>query len=145
TPITDSVSMDRFRGVRVFDISDKTKPRLVTNVQTCRGSHTNTLVEDPNDRDNIYVYVSGYSAIRSSKEVANCQDAPSGDSASARFRIEVIKVPLKNPEQSKVVNSPHLLADLTGRTVHAPPPSDTGGRGGRGGGRGGRGGVADTS
>ena len=134
TPITDSVSMDRFRGVRVFDITDMAKPRLVMNVQTCRGSHTNTIVTDPNDKDNIYIYVSGYSAIRSSKEVPNCQDGPSGDSASARFRIEVIKVPLKNPEQSKVVNSPHLLADLTGRTVHAPPPSDTGARGGRGGG-----------
>ena len=136
TPITDSVSMDRFRGVRVFDISNKASPRLITNVQTCRGSHTNSLVQDPGDKDNIYVYVSGYSAVRSSKELANCQDAPAGDSSSARFRIEIIKVPLKNPERAAVVNSPHLLADLAGRTVHAPPPSDTGARGGRGGGRG---------
>ncbi len=133
TPITDTVSMDRFRGVRIFDISDKAKPRLVTNVQTCRGSHTNSLVENPDDRNSIFIYVSGYSAVRSSKELAGCQDAPAGDSASARFRIEVIKVPLKNPERSTVVNSPHLLADLEGRTVHAPPPSDTGARGGRGG------------
>jgi len=140
TPITDSVSLDRFRGVRIFDIADKANPRLVMNVQTCRGSHTNTLVQDPNDKDNIYVYVSGYSAIRSSKELAGCQDGAPGDPMSARFRIEVIKVPLKNPERSAVVNSPHLLADLTGRTVHAPPPSDTGGRGGRAGG-GGRGGA----
>ena len=147
-PITDSVSMDRFRGVRIFDISDKTKPRMIMNVQTCRGSHTNTIVQDPNDKDNIYIYVSGYSAVRSSKELANCQDAPAGDSTSARFRIEVIKVPLKNPDRSAVVNSPHLLADLRGRTVHAPPPTDTGGRGGRGGrggGRGGRGGAADST
>ncbi|HEY9229108.1 MAG TPA: hypothetical protein VIP11_20825, partial [Gemmatimonadaceae bacterium] len=107
-PITDSVSMDRFRGVRIFDISDKSKPRLIMNVQTCRGSHTNTLVQDPSDKNSIYVYVSGYSAVRSSKELANCQDAPAGDSASARFRIEVIKVPLNNPERSAVVNSPHL-------------------------------------
>lgn len=128
TPITDSVSTERFRGVRIFDISDKAKPRLVTNVQTCRGSHTNTLVQDPDDKNNIYVYVSGYSSIRSPRELAGCQDAPAGDSASARFRIEVIKVPLKNPERSAVVNSPHLLADLSGRTVHAPPPSDTGAR-----------------
>ncbi len=128
TPVTDSVSTERFRGVRIFDISDKAKPRLVTNVQTCRGSHTNTLVQDPSDKNNIYVYVSGYSSIRSPRELAGCQDAPAGDSASARFRIEVIKVPLKNPERSAVVNSPHLLADLSGRTVHAPPPSDTGAR-----------------
>ncbi|MBY0491647.1 MAG: hypothetical protein K2R93_17545 [Gemmatimonadaceae bacterium] len=142
TPITDTVSMERFRGVRIFDISDKSKPRLVTNVQTCRGSHTNSLVQDPNDKNNIYVYVSGYSSVRSSKELAGCQDAPAGDSASARFRIEVIKVPLKNPEKAAVVNSPHLLADLSGRTVHAPPPSDTGARGGRGGpGGAGRGGA----
>jgi len=133
TPITDTVSMDRFRGVRIFDISDKANPRLITNVQTCRGSHTNSLVQNPDDKSSIYIYVSGYSAIRSSKEVAGCVDAPAGDSASARFRIEVIKVPLKNPERAAVVNSPHLLADLSGRTVHAPPPSDTGARGGRGG------------
>lgn len=132
TPITDTVSMDRFRGVRIFDISDKSNPRLITNVQTCRGSHTNSIVEDPADKSSIYIYVSGYSRIRSSQELANCQDAPAGDSASARFRIEVIKVPLKNPERAAVVNSPHLLADLQGRTVHAPPATDTGGR--RGGG-----------
>lgn len=146
TPITDSVSLERFRGVRIFDISDKSKPRLITNVQTCRGSHTNSLVQDPADKNNIYVYVSGYSSVRSSKELAGCVDAPAGDSASARFRIEVIKVPLKNPERAAVVNSPHLLADLSGRTVHAPPATDTGGRGGRGGAAGaagaGRGGAA---
>ncbi len=133
TPITDTVSLERFRGVRIYDIADKAKPRLITNVQTCRGSHTNSLVQDPNDKNNIFIYVSGYSSVRSPKELAGCQDAPAGDSASARFRIEVIKVPLKNPERAAVVNSPHLLADLAGRTVHAPPPTDTGARGGRGG------------
>lgn len=112
TPITDSVSMDRFRGIRIFDISNIAQPKLVTNVQTCRGSHTNTVVQDPRDRDNIYIYVSGYSAIRSPKELANCQDGAPGDTAGARFRIEIIKVPLKSPEKSAVVNSPHLLADL---------------------------------
>jgi hypothetical protein len=142
TNIADTVSLDRFRGIRVIDISDKAHPRLVTNIQTCRGSHTNTIVSDPHDRDNVYVYVSGYSAVRSATELAGCLTAPAGDSLSAQFRIEVIKVPLAHPERAKVVNSPHLLADLSGRTVHAPPPSDTGargGRGGRGGGRGGRG------
>jgi hypothetical protein len=138
TNITDTVSMERFRGVRIFDISDIAHPKLVTNVQTCRGSHTHTLVTDPRDKDNIYVYVSGYAGVRSATEVAGCTNAPAGDSSSAQFRIEVIKVPLAHPEQAKVVNSPHLLADLRGRTVHAPPPSDTGARGGRGG-RGGRG------
>jgi len=139
TNITDTVSMDRFRGVRIIDISDMAHPKVVTNVQTCRGSHTHTLVTDPRDRDNIYVYVSGYAGVRSATEVSGCMNAPAGDSSSAQFRIEVIKVPLAHPEQAKVVNSPHLLADLRGRTVHAPPPSDTGARGGRGFGRGGRG------
>jgi hypothetical protein len=137
TTVTDTVSMDRFRGIRVVDISDKAHPRLVTNIQTCRGSHTNTIVSDPRDKDNVYVYVSGYSSVRSATEVPGCMTAPAGDSLSAQFRIEVIKVPLKHPEQARVVNSPHLLADLSGRTVHAPPPSDTGARAGRGG-RGGR-------
>jgi hypothetical protein len=140
TNITDTVSMDRFRGIRVVDIADITHPKVVANIQTCRGSHTNTLVQDPRDKNNVYIYVSGYSAVRSAKEVAGCATAPAGDSTSAQFRIEVIQVPLAHPEQAKVVNSPHLLADLSGRTVHAPPPSDTGartGRGGRGAGRGG--------
>ncbi|MEP6621056.1 MAG: hypothetical protein ABJE47_17145, partial [bacterium] len=128
TNISDTVSMDRFRGIRVVDISDMAHPRVVTNIQTCRGSHTNTLVRDPHDNDNVYIYVSGYSSVRSSTEVAGCMTAPAGDSLSAQFRIEIIKVPLAHPEQAKVVNSPHLLADLSGRTVHAPPPSDTGPR-----------------
>ena len=75
------------------------------------------------DKDNVYIYVSGYSAVRSAKELPGCMAAPAGDSTSAQFRIEVIRVPLDHPEQAKVVNSPHLLADLSGRTVHAPPPS----------------------
>jgi hypothetical protein len=141
TNITDTVSMDRFRGIRVIDIADLAHPKLVTNIQTCRGSHTNTLVQDPNDKNSVYIYVSGYSAVRSAKELPGCMSAPAGDSTSAQFRIEVIRVPLDHPEQAKVVNSPHLLADLSGRTVHAPPPSDTGARNGRGG-RGGRGGGA---
>ncbi len=140
TNIADTVSMDRFRGIRVVDISDMAHPKVVTNIQTCRGSHTNTLVTQPGDKDNVYIYVSGYSSVRSSKEVPGCMTAPAGDSSSAQFRIEVIQVPLKHPEQAKVVNSPHLLADLSGRTVHAPPPSDTGARPGRGGA--GRGGAA---
>src|SRR5215467_9250315 len=55
---------DRFRGVRIFDISDVKNPRQVAAVQTCRGSHTHTLVTDPNDKDNVYVYVSGTSFVR---------------------------------------------------------------------------------
>jgi len=140
-PVQDSISMARFRGIRILDISDVSNPRLVANVQTCRGSHTHTVVTDPNDDENVYIYVSGYSSIRASEEVPGCQDGPPGDPNTARFRIEVIQVPLANPEQARVVNSPHLLADLSGRTVHAPPP-EPGGGAGRGGGGGGGGGGA---
>ncbi len=134
TNIDDTVSVDRFRGIRVVDISDMAHPRVVTNIQTCRGSHTNTLVSDPRDKDNVYIYVSGYSSVRSATELPGCMTAPAGDSRSAQFRIEIIKVPLAHPEQAKVVNSPHLLADLSGRTVHAPPATDTGARPPRAGG-----------
>src|SRR5690606_34528146 len=79
---------------------------------------------------NVYVYVSGYSRIRSPNELAGCMDAPAGDPRSASFRIEVIRVPLANPERAEVVNSPHLLADLVGRIRHAEP-AGPGGRGGR--------------
>ena len=133
-PVEDSVSVDRFRGVRIFDISDIAHPQLVANVQTCRGSHTHTILADPADDENIYVYVSGYSSIRAEEELAGCHDAPAGDDTSARFRIEIIQVPLAHPEQARVVNSPHLLADLSGRTVHANPPEPNGRGGGGGGG-----------
>ena len=65
-------SPDRFRGVRIFDISDLAHPKQLPGVQTCRGSHTHTLVVDPKDKDNVYLYVSGYSAIRSTEELAGC-------------------------------------------------------------------------
>src|SRR5580658_4076354 len=54
---------DRFRGVRIFDISDIKNPKQVAAVQTCRGSHTHTLVLDPNDKDNVYIYISGTSFV----------------------------------------------------------------------------------
>jgi hypothetical protein len=117
------VSRDRFRGVRIFDISDQAKPKLVANVQTCRGSHTNTLVTDPRDRNNVYIYVSGYSSVRSDAELAGCKASNDPrDMTSAQYRIDIIQVPLARPEQARVVNAPHLLADLTGRLRHADPP-----------------------
>ena len=94
------VNPDRLRGIRVFDISDIQNPRNVANVQTCRGSHTHSLLVDPEDRANVYVYVSGSSPVRPGAELAGCVDAPPEDDPnSALFRIEVIKVPLAAPEQ----------------------------------------------
>jgi hypothetical protein len=105
-------SPDRFRGVRIFDISDIKNPKQVAAVQTCRGSHTHTLVVDPNDKDNVYLYVSGTSFVRQSEELAGCSgEAPDKDKNTSLFRIDVIKVPLAAPEQAKVVSSPRVFID----------------------------------
>jgi hypothetical protein len=103
---------DRFRGVRIFDISDIKNPRQVAAVQTCRGSHTHTLVVDPNDKDNVYIYVSGTSFVRQPEELAGCSgEKPDKDPNTALFRIEVIKVPVAAPQDAKVVSSPRVFID----------------------------------
>jgi len=106
------VSGERFRGVRVFDITDVRKPRQVAAVQTCRGSHTHTLVTDPKDKDNLYVYGSGTSTVRSADELAGCSSAnPKDDPNTALFSIDVIQVPLAAPEKSRIVNRPRIFSD----------------------------------
>ena len=103
---------DRFRGVRIFDISDIKNPKQLAAVQTCRGSHTHTLVIDPNDKDNVYIYVSGTSFVRQPEELAGCSsEKPDKDPNTALFRIEVIKVPLAAPQDAKVVASPRVFMD----------------------------------
>ena len=103
---------DRFRGVRIFDISDIRNPKQVAAVQTCRGSHTHTLVVDPNDKDNVYIYVSGTSFVRQPEELAGCSgETPDKDPNTALFRIEVIKVPIAAPQEAKIVSSPRVFVD----------------------------------
>ncbi|HMI50609.1 MAG TPA: hypothetical protein VK525_03795, partial [Candidatus Saccharimonadales bacterium] len=103
---------DRFRGVRIFDISDIKNPKQVAAVQTCRGSHTHTLVLDPKDAENAYIYVSGTSFVRQPEELAGCSgEKPDKDPNTALFRIEVIKVPLAAPQDAKVVSSPRVFID----------------------------------
>jgi hypothetical protein len=103
---------DRFRGVRIFDISDIKNPKQVAAVQTCRGSHTHTLVVDPNDKDNVYIYVSGTSFVRKAEELAGCSgEGPAKDPNTALFRIDVIKVPVAAPQEAKVVSSPRVFMD----------------------------------
>ena len=103
---------DRFRGVRIFDISDIKNPRQVAAVQTCRGSHTHTLVLDPNDKDNVYIYVSGTSFVRQPEELAGCSgEKPDKDPNTALFRIDVIKVPVAAPQDAKIVSSPRVFID----------------------------------
>ena len=103
---------DRFRGVRIFDISDIRNPKQVAAVQTCRGSHTHTLVVDPKDKNNVYIYVSGTSFVRQGEELPGCSgETPDKDPNTALFRIDVIKVPLATAQESKVVNSPRVFID----------------------------------
>ena len=103
---------DRFRGVRIFDISDIKNPRQVAAVQTCRGSHTHTLLTDPNDKDNVYIYVSGTSFVRQTDELAGCSgEKPDKDPDTALFRIDVIKVPVAAPQDAKIVSNPRIFID----------------------------------
>ncbi|MES3034383.1 MAG: hypothetical protein V4813_10365 [Gemmatimonadota bacterium] len=113
-----SSSSERFRGVRIFDISDIDHPRQVAAVQTCRGSHTHTLLTDAKDAANVYVYVSGTGGVRPGTELAGCSDGqPTADTSTARFRIDVIKVPVAAPQEARIVSRPRLFADARTRAI----------------------------
>ena len=117
--VTTPVSTERFRGIRIFDISDLKNPKQVAAVQTCRGSHTHTLVPDKRDPSSIYLYGSGTSNVRSGEELEGCSGLdPKEDPNTSLFSIDVIKVPLKNPEKSAIVNRPRLFADPTTGTIN---------------------------
>lgn len=115
-----AANKERFRGVRIFDISNISEPKQVAAVQTCRGSHTHTLVTDPKDKANVYIYVSGTSFVRQNEELEGCSGAPPDkDPNTALFRIEVIKVPLAAPQESKVVSTPRLFMDTKTGVINA--------------------------
>jgi hypothetical protein len=119
------VSKDRLRGIRIFDITDIANPKYIGNVQTCRGSHTHTVVEDPKDRENIYIYVSGSAPPRPAEELPGCyNESPDKNPQSALFRIEVIKVPLANPAAAAIVSSPRIFQGLTAPPRHGEAPAD---------------------
>ena len=117
--VPESVSEERVKGIRIFDVSDFTNPTQVAAVQTCRGSHTHTVVSDPTTvSGNIYVYVSGTSAVRDDEELAGCSnDSPFEDENSALFRIEVIEIPAENPAAARIVNRPFIFADPDNGTL----------------------------
>ena len=120
--VKDTVSHERVRGIRIFDATDISNPKYITNVQTCRGSHTHTVVSDPKDAANVYIYVSGSAGVRSPNELPGCSAlAPSEDGNSALFRIEVIQVPLNAPQNAKIVSSPRIFNDLTAPPRRAEP------------------------
>ncbi len=114
-----AVNLERFRGVRIFDISNLSAPIQVAAVQTCRGSHTHTLLKSPHDDANLYVYVNGTAGVRPAAELAGCKTLPSGtnlatphfDQELSQFRIEVIRVPLSAPQNAAVVSTPRLFAN----------------------------------
>jgi hypothetical protein len=125
---------DHMAGVRIYDVSDPARPRLVKNVQTCKGSHTHTVVPDPKNKDVVYIYVSGNQGARPDSELAGCNNGTDpADEKNSLYRLDVIKVPLKHPEQAEVVTGARIFTGLD-------PAPRAAGRAGRGGGRGGRGG-----
>ena len=105
-------SQERVRGIRIFDVSDFTMPIQVGAVQTCRGSHTHTVVSQPDDNNIAYVYVSGTSGVRDDEELAGCSDdSPFENPESALFRIEVIEIPMDRPQDARIVNRPFIFSD----------------------------------
>jgi uncharacterized protein (DUF305 family) len=106
------VSSERFRGLRVFDISDLTRPVQVAAVQTCRGSHTHTIVSGPGEDGKLIVYNSGTSPVRDEEEMAGCLDTERyGDERTALFRIDIIEIPVDRPQDARLVDSPAVFAD----------------------------------
>ena len=110
--VGEPVSGERFRGIRIFDISDFREPRQVAAVQTCRGSHTHTVVTDPDDQGSIYVYGSGTGSVRSGDELEGCSDeSPFENPETALFSIDVIQIPLARPQDSRIVSRPRIFSD----------------------------------
>ncbi len=123
--VQEAVSHHRLRGIRIFDISNIAEPQYVANVQTCRGSHTHTVLKHPDDDDNVYIYVSGSAPVRPADELAGCSSAmPWEDPNSALFRIEVIRVPLANPAEAAIASSPRIFEELVAPPRHGPSPAD---------------------
>lgn len=123
--VREAVSHERMRGIRIFDITDIRNPRYIHSVQTCRGSHTHTVLVSPSDPDNVYIYVSGSAGVRPAEELAGCvREAPSADPNSSLFRIEVIRVPLADPTKAAIVSSPRIFNDLTEAPRHGASPAD---------------------
>ncbi|HWH22473.1 MAG TPA: hypothetical protein VNT25_04170, partial [Allosphingosinicella sp.] len=114
--VSEDVSPERFRGLRIFDISNPQRPVQVGQVQTCRGSHTHSIVSDPAARDSLIVYVSGTSSIRKEQELPGCVGDIPGDERTALFRIDVVEILIANPARARIIDSPAVFADpQTGR------------------------------
>ena len=109
--VNSEPSEERFRGIRIFDISDLLRPQQVGLVQTCRGSHTHSVVGMSSDNQKIIIYNSGTSSVRDQEELESCFEDIPGDNRTALFRIDIIEIPIQYPEESKIVSSPTVFAD----------------------------------
>jgi len=125
-PIEDTVSTERIRGIRLFDITDLDHPKYITNVQTCRGSHTHSLLVDPKDPQNVYVYISGSSLPRSPNELAGCTVPAAGiDPNSALMRVDIIRIQLAHTEKAAVVSSARIFDNLKAPPTHGETAADS--------------------
>jgi hypothetical protein len=123
--VRDTVSKERIRGIRLFDITNIMDPKYIGNVQTCRGSHTHSLLVDPKDQENVYVYISGSAGLRSPTELPGCVDeSPDKNPNSPLMRLEVIKIPLAHPERAAIVSSPRVFENLKLVQSHGEAPED---------------------
>lgn len=109
--VTEDVSPERFRGLRILDISDLRRPVQVGAVQTCRGSHTHSVVSGPGNDGKIIVYNSGIASVRDAEEMEGCVDESPGDDRTALFRIDVIEIPVDRPSEARIIDSPAVFAD----------------------------------
>ena len=109
--VSEDVSPERFRGIRIFDISELERPMQVGAVQTCRGSHTHSVVSGPGEDGMIVVYNSGTATVRDGEELEGCFDESPGDERTALFRIDVIAIPVDDPGAAHIVDSPAVFAD----------------------------------
>ena len=109
--VSKEASADRFRGLRIFDISNLYQPKQVGAVQTCRGSHTHSVVSGPGPEGKIIVYNSGTASVRDEEELESCIGNVPGDSRTALFRIDIIEIPVSDPSLSRIVSSPAVFAD----------------------------------
>ncbi|HZG45764.1 MAG TPA: DUF305 domain-containing protein, partial [Allosphingosinicella sp.] len=106
--VSGDVSPERFRGLRIFNISNPARPTQVGQVQTCRGSHTHSVVSA--DANTVIVYNSGTSSVRSKDELARCVPGTL-DPGTALFSIDIIEIPVANPAQARIVDSPRVFAE----------------------------------
>ena len=117
---------DHMAGVRIYDVSNPRAPRLVKNVQTCKGSHTHTVIPHPTDRGVVYIYVSGSGGAR--EAMAGCVEGTDpADEKNSLYRLDVIRVPLANPEQAEVVTGARIFTGIGPRPrrgSQAAPPAN---------------------